>query len=97
MGSGPPALHRGTVGTRGMGVDSSVTGTEIGGHKGGKLPSWSRKGIMGCCQTCSETLKCLEAGSQDPAGAGKGISAGFQTPLHLVLKVVSAGHTSKAD
>lgn len=33
----PP--HRGTVGARRGGVNSSVTGTEIGGHEGGKLPS----------------------------------------------------------
>lgn len=41
-----------------------------------------------------------QGGPQDPAGAGKGVSAGVQTPLRLVLKhrqAVSAGHTSKAD
>lgn len=33
------APHRGTVGTRHGDVNSSVTGTEIGEHEGGKLPS----------------------------------------------------------
>lgn len=50
---------------------------------------------------CAQRLKVhREAGPQDPAGAGKGVSAGVQTPLRLVLKqrqAVSAGHTSKAD